>query len=633
MTDRTAPPGMPPYLQKAVAAFSDGDLDGCFQILASARAAEPGNVKIVNNLGVFSAKAGRIDDAIAFFGEAAALDPGSYEAWYNQGLLLRDKSQLNEARAALERAVACRPTEAAAVTALAFVCIGLKDKTGALKLLEKAAELEPQLPERWSNLANLQTDTHDYVGARAALENALRLAPDHIPTRYVLATLEYKVGDIEAATRLFEKLVAEDHDEEAFPSLQQRLFPSIGDGAFDGAALRAMGEAVAARFSRSPTPFFRRRPRGEKLKIGFLSADFRRHSCAFFLRPLFENFDRERYEFHCFADFSNHSEDSTSQWFASAATAWHNTTSLKNVEIAALIADSGIDVLFELGGYTTGSLIRVCAYRPAPVAVAWLGFPASTGLPEIEYRIGDAVADPPSDDSRHFTEKLIRLDGPFLCFAPSSEAPPVAPAPISIVGTPTYGSFNSPHKIRPPVAAAWTRIVTAFPKAKLLVKGPLTSEPKTEARLRAMFSDAGMPMDRLVISDNPIETTPYLGSYARADIALDPFPYNGTTTTCDSLWMGVPVVTFEGARHSARVSASLLRHIGLGELVARDVDDYVAKAIELGRDRARLLDYRSTLRARFSASRVMDGPGWTRSFEAAIERIYADACAEKPRAS
>jgi predicted O-linked N-acetylglucosamine transferase (SPINDLY family) len=629
MNDQNTPPAMPPYLQNAVAAFSDGDLDGCFLILESARAAEPDNVKIVNNLGVFSAKAGRIDEAIGYFGKAAELDPGSYEAWFNKGLLLRDKSQMHDAREALERAVACRPTAAVAVTALAFVCMDLKEKAEGLKLLERAVELEPDLPERWSNLGSLRTEMGDYARARAALERALQLSPGHIQARYNTATLDYKVGDVEAAAAAFDAIVAEKVDEDAFPSLQRRYFPHLANDAYDGAALRAMGEAVSPKFLRPPAPFLRRQPRGEKLRVGFLSADFRRHSCAFFLKPLFEKFDRSRYAFHCFADFSEHAPDAISRWFEQAATGWHNTTSLKTSEIARQIADLGIDVLFELGGYTTGSLIGVCAFKPAPAIVAWLGFPGSTGLPEIGYRIGDAVADPPADDARHFSEKVVRLDGPFLCFAPTPEAPPVAPAPVSIVGAPTYGSFNNPHKIRPPVAAAWTRIVTAVPNAKLLVKGPIGSEPKAESRLRRMFAEAGLSADRLIVGDNPGDLSAYLAIYARADIALDPFPYNGTTTTCDSLWMGVPVVTMEGARHSARVGASLLRHAGLDELVAQDLDDYIAKAIELGRDRARLLDYRRTLRARFSASPVTNGPCWTRSFEAAIEKIYEDAFAEK----
>lgn len=629
MTDQTEQPAMPAYLQDAVAAFSDGDLDGCFQILEAARAAEPANVKIVNNLGVFSAKAGRVDDAIDYFGKAAELDPSSYEAWYNKGLLLRDKSQMREARAALERAVACRPTSAVAATALAFVCIDLKEKADALKLLERAVELEPELPERWSNLGSLRTEMRDYARARAALERALQLAPAHVQARYNLATLDYKVGDVEAAAAAFDAIVAEKVDEDDFPSLQRRYFPHIANDAYDGAALRAMGEAVSAKFLRASEPYLRRQPRGEKLRVGFLSADFRRHSCTFFLKPLFENFDRSRYAFHCFADFSEHAPDAVSHWFANAATGWHDTTSLKTSEIARQVADLGIDVLVELGGYTTGSLIGVCAFRPAPAIVEWLGFPGSTGVPEIAYRIGDAVADPPADDARHFSEKLVRMDGPFLCFSPPPEAPPVAPPPIAIVGAPTYGSFNNPHKIRPPVAAAWTRIVTGVSNAKLLVKGPLSAEPKTESRIRRMFADAGLPADRLIVGDNALDPAAYLGGYARADIALDPFPYNGTTTTCDSLWMGVPVVTFEGKRHSARVGASLLRHIGLNELVARDLDDYVAKAIELGRDRARLIEYRRTLRERFAASPVMDGPGWTRNFEAAIEKIYADASKTK----
>jgi protein O-GlcNAc transferase len=625
MSSAAPPREMPPYLAAAVAAFQNGDFESCFAVLRQARAAEPGNVKIVNNLGVFSGQAGRMDDAIGYFREAAALDPDSYEAWYNLGLLLRDKSMPLDARAALERAVALRPDSVLAVTALAFVCISFKDREAARLLLEKAAELDPETPERWANLGNLLTEMRVYVPARDALRRALRLAPKHVQARYNLATLDYKVGDVEAASQGFDAIVAERIDDDVFPSLQRRYFPHISNAAFDGAALRAMGKAISAKMRRPARPLFVPRARGEKLRVGFLSADFRRHSCAYFLQPLFENFDRTRYEFHCFADFSEIPADATSEWFAAKATSWNETTSADISAIAESIANLGIDVLVELGGYSNGSLIRICAYKPAPAIVEWLGFPGSTGVPEIGYRIGDAICDPPDLAARHFTEKMVRLPGPFICFSTPTEAPDVAPAPIGIVGTPTFGSFNNPHKIRPPVAAAWTRIVAAIPGAKLLVKAPLTGEPEAGPRLRKMFAEAGLPPERLILADGQLSTSAYLGSYARVDVALDTFPYNGTTTTCETLYMGVPVVAFAGARHSERVSASLLRHAGLDELVAKDVDDYVAKAVELACDRARLLEYRKTLRARFAASPVMDGKGWTRGFEAAIEEIYRDA--------
>jgi len=625
MSSAAPPSEMPPYLVAAVAAFQNGDLESCFAALRQALAAEPDNVKIVNNLGVFSGQAGRIEDAIGYFRDAAALDPASYEAWYNLGLLLRDKSMLHDARAALECAVALRPDSVLSATALAFVCISLKDRDAARPLLEKAVELDPQTPERWANLGNLLVEMRAYAPARAALQRALRLAPNHMQARYNLATLDYKVGSVEAASQGFDSIVAENIDDDVFPSLQRRYFPHISNASFDGAALRAMGEAISAKMRRPSRPFFVSRLRGDKLRVGFLSADFRRHSCAYFLRPLFENFDRARFEFHCFADFAETPADALSEWFAANATSWNETTNSNISEIAEKIAKLGIDVLFELGGYSNGSLVRVCAYKPAPAIVEWLGFPGSTGVPEIGYRIGDAICDPPEMAATHFTEKMVRLPGPFICFSTPSEAPDVAPSPIGIVGAPTFGSFNNPHKIRPPVAAAWTRIVTATPGAKLLVKAPLTGEPEAGARLRKMFAAAGMPPERLILADGQLDTAAYLGSYARVDVALDTFPYNGTTTTCETLYMGVPVVAFAGARHSERVSASLLRHAGLDELVAKDADDYVAKAIELARDQARLAEYRRTLRAQFAASPVMDGKGWTRGFEAAIEEIHRDA--------
>ena len=358
-----------------------------------------------------------------------------------------------------------------------------------------------------------------------------------------------------------------------------------------------------------------------------MSADFRQHSCAYFLRPLFENFDRERYELHCFAELAPGKFDSESQFFKDTATTWFETYRVEARDVARAVADAGIDVLFELGGYSGSSLVSVCAYRPAVAIVAWLGFPGSTGIPEIGYRIGDGIADPPGAADGHFSEQLVRLEGPFLCYSSPPDAPAVAPPPHAIVGAPTFGTFNNPHKIRPPVAAAWTRIVLAVPGAKLLLKAPLATEPKAGGRLRRMFLEAGLPADRLIVAGGHASTADHLAAYARLDVALDTFPYNGTTTTCEALWMGVPVVSFAGDRHSARVGASLLCHAGLGELVAKDIDGYVATAVALAMDPARLAAYRSSLRSRLAHSPVMDGRAWTRNFEAAIEKIYMSAVA------
>lgn len=405
----------------------------------------------------------------------------------------------------------------------------------------------------------------------------------------------------------------------------------ICDPETDGATLLAYAKHHSGQFPRPLKPVLRPGPRRPgRLRIGFLSPDFRRHSCAFFLRPLFENRDRKQFEFHCYADYSETKRDAQSDWFKHSADRWTETTHFIMPTLAQHICEAAIDVLVDVGGYSFGSTAPVCTYRPARKIVSWLGFPASTGIPGIGYRFGDAVSDPPGSADAHFSEKIVRLDGPFLCYAPEESAPAPAPVPDGEI---CFGTFNALHKFNMQTAQLWARIVARVPGARLLIKCRLDEEPTNAAYLRGMFAAAGLPPEKLTLLGFERDLRGHLATYAKLHVALDTFPYNGTTTTCEALWMGVPVVALRGRRHSACVGASLLHHAGLGELIAETPDDYVEKAVVLATDRSRLEAYRSTMRTKLSASLVCDAARWTRTFEAGLSRIFAERPTKTPAVS
>jgi predicted O-linked N-acetylglucosamine transferase (SPINDLY family) len=271
------------------------------------------------------------------------------------------------------------------------------------------------------------------------------------------------------------------------------------------------------------------------------------------------------------------------------------------------------------------------ALKPAPVQVSWLGYPSTTGLAAIDWRISDAIVEPPGGADALSSERVMRLPDGFHCFQPPAEAPPVGPAPGNASGGAggriTFGSLNTFAKLSPATLRLWAQILAAVPTARLLLKDSRIHDPTTARHHRERFAAAGIDPARLDILPRAAGTAAHLAAYGRIDVALDPFPYNGTTTTCEALWMGVPVIALAGDRHAARVGASLLHRVGLDDLVTADPDAYVAAAVALARDPAHIATLRGGLRARMQASPLCDGSAFARAMEAAYRAMWRAWCA------
>jgi len=275
--------------------------------------------------------------------------------------------------------------------------------------------------------------------------------------------------------------------------------------------------------------------------------------------------------------------------------------------------------------------LPVFGHRPAPVQVSYCGFPGTTGLAAMDYRLTDAWADPESgdpnpDDNQWYTEQLVRLDGGFLCYAPPDDALEVESAPCLASGQVTFGSFNNLSKLTPEGVALWARVLNAVPNSRLVLKTMALGDPGACTRYRDLFAPHGIGDDRLELMAMVPETRGHLGVYGKIDIALDTFPYNGTTTTVEALWMGVPVMTLSGDRHGARVGSSLLHMIGLEDLVATTEDAFVDLVTALASDRGRLKELRAGMRDRLRRSRLLDGPGFTRTLEDTYRQFWRTWC-------
>jgi predicted O-linked N-acetylglucosamine transferase (SPINDLY family) len=305
---------------------------------------------------------------------------------------------------------------------------------------------------------------------------------------------------------------------------------------------------------------------------------------------------------------------------------WLVTVGLSDDELAERIRADGIDILVDLAGHTANNRLRVFARKPAPVQVTWLGYPNTTGLEAIDYRLVDAVTDPVGEADAWASETLVRLEGGFLCYGALKDVPEPTAPPCLNTGTVTFGSFNNPAKVSAATLDVWAKLLSRLPQARLLLKGKSFADATTRALFLARLGERGVATERVELVAWQAGTTAHLALYHRVDIALDPFPYNGTTTTCEALWMGVPVVTLQGDRHAGRVGASLLTQIGLTALIANSVEEYLENAVALARNPERLSDLRRILRPRMAASPLCDAPAFARKMESAFRTMRQHWC-------
>jgi predicted O-linked N-acetylglucosamine transferase (SPINDLY family) len=386
---------------------------------------------------------------------------------------------------------------------------------------------------------------------------------------------------------------------------------------------RWCGDAFADPVASVSSPAAGPRDPHRRLRIGYLSPDLRTHSVAYFVAPIFGAFDRDKFETIAYAHVAR--PDNVTAHLRGLATAWRDVTPLDDADLARLIRDDRIDILVDLAGFTKDSRLLACTARPAPIQISYLGYPNTTGLPQIDYRITDHIADPDDADDFH-TETLIRLPRCFLAFAAPDHAPEVEPPPVLRKGYVTFGSFNSLAKVNRRVIALWAEVLRAVPDSRLLLKAFGSGDPTAQGRLHSAFAAAGIDPGRIEFASYAASAHAHLEVYREVDVALDTFPYNGTTTTCEALWMGVPVVTLAGERHAARVGASLLGAAGFSAGIAERAEGYVTIARLLAEQTQLLVALRGNLRAEMARSPLCDAAGHARALEEAYRAVWQIWC-------
>jgi protein O-GlcNAc transferase len=569
-------------------------------------------------------KGGDLQQAEIAIRRAITLEPGSAIARFNLGNVLMRRRQYESAVASFRHALQIAPghIEARSNLCLSLAVLGRREES--IAGLSAAIESHPNVALFRINLGNVLSDGGRLTEAADQYERAQELAPGSLFVLNNLGACRLAQARPDDAAKYFR--AALDVGADLLHAGSNLLFGLNYVTRMSAEEIFAAHRDWGRKFeAECPRQVHANAPEPERpLRVGYVSPDFRTHSCAYFIEPLFAAHDQRAVEIYCYSDVA--AADETTERLRGWAGTWRDVVGLADDALTKLILEDRIDILVDLAGHTRGSRLRVFAGKAAPIQVSWLGYPNTTGLAAIDYRLTDGIADPPG--SEHLAvERLHRLPQGFLCYRPPVPAPDVVPPPSERAGHVMFGSFNALPKISDETIASWSSIVGRVPGSRLFVKAKALADAATAAELRRKLSAAGVPLERVEITGWHDDPQHHLAQYGAIDIALDTAPYNGTTTTLEALWMGVPVVTRRGDRHAARVSASILEHAGLHELVAETPAHYVDRAVALAGDASRLAALRASMRARLAASPLRDEAGFARAVEAAYRTIWREWCA------
>lgn len=579
-----------------VVAHQSSRSDLAAPLIERAIALRPGVAIFHNNLGEALRALGRLDDAASAYRRALELRQDYADAHMNLGTVLRMTGRLADACAHLKRALTLRPNDADTLANLGNVLHDQGSLDEALLCYQRAVEAQPAAAAAHNNVGIVLQQLGRPAEAQDAFRRAMQLAPHYAEAQSnLLLCLHYDHGH-------------------------------------DGPALFEEHRRWAERFE-SPLRAMQpphHRSSGRPRRIGFVSPDFRTHPVAFFIEPILRHLSRDRFEVFCYSDTTI--ADETTRRLVSLADAWRTSSALSHEALATQVQADQIDILIDLAGHSAGNRLLTFARKPAPVQATYLGYPATTGLSAMDWRVTDAMCDPPGQTEAFHTERLMRLPDCFLCYRADGSAPAVAPSPSASSGHITFGSFNNFAKLTESMLRTWARLVGMTSGSRLLLKAKALASPSACQRVRRIMQEEGIGPERVELLRQEPSLAAHLSAYGRIDIALDTFPYCGTTTTCEALWMGVPVVTLAGPAHVSRVGTSLLHAAGCAKWVARDAQEYLQIASALAVDAA-APGMRHRLREQMAASALCDASRFARTFEEALATIWRDSCPSGPSAA
>lgn len=565
-------------------------------VLAYERAIQlkPDYAEAHNNLGGVLRSLNQTDEALSAYNKAVQYRPDYGMAYNNRGMALADLAQFNEALLDFQRATRLMPQFADAYNHCGSVLQKLNRYDEAEDYVRRSLSLNPNFAIAHANLAQILNKTGQFQEAEKCLRRALQLSPElaiaHSNLLFLLASTATLPADV-----LFE---------------EQRNWDRIQGIEGRTNALPALPKDPAS---------------DRRLRIGYVSPDFRNHAVNYFFEPLLSAHDRSRFEIFCYACHHARESDSTTDRLREIAEHWRFLTGKSEQEAAQLIRDDRIDLLIDLAGHTANNRLKIFTYSPAPVQITYLGYIASTGLEAMDYWITDNVLHPDPTEEKCI-ETLYRLPRCWVSYKPSDQAPEVAacPNPDDHV---LFGSLSCSSKMTESAIETWSNLLKALPDSRLLLMDGSLAGDKIRKQVADRFANYQISPERLLLRPSA-SMSEYLSTYNEIDIVLDTFPRTGGTTTAEALWMGVPVVTLAGKSYAERISASELTAVGLEQFIADNREDYERIAVALARNSALRIELRAQLRQRMAQSPLCDAENLAREIESAYRSMWEKYCSE-----
>jgi protein O-GlcNAc transferase len=571
--------------------------------------------------------AGRVDEALQSLQAALSITPDHALALQHLTHALGEAGRIAESVAVAERASAAKRTSYTTLVTLGVNLIDQGRVDDGLIALRRALEVAPEQAGLYLKLCHALQVQGRPEPAERTIGRLLDLAPTFGPGHRVMADIHFLTGRLDDSIASLGRAIELDpsgadhaHGARCFT----RQFHVGQSPAEQLADLRAWDQRFAAPLASRRRPHGNDRDPDRRLRVGYLSPNFTNHCQSFFMSPLLAGHDPAAVEVYCYSDVEK--PHPITKNLQRLVPHWRQTHGMSHAAVAEQVRNDKIDVLVDLTMHMSSTRLLAMAEKPAPVQVTWLAYPGSTGVSAIDYRLTDPYLDPPGMFEQFYAERTVRLPDTFWVYNPLDENPPVNASPCGAAGPVTFGSFNNFAKVNEPLLRLWARVLAAVPRSRFAL---LTQAGRHRTWVLDVMTDAGVDADRVEFFGRA-HRGDYLLYYHRVDVTLDTVPYNGHTTSLDSFWMGVPVVTLVGSTVVGRAGLSQMTNLGLTELVAYDEDQFVRIAVELAQDRPRMAELRRTLRDRLRASPLMDGPRFARGMEAAFRHMWRDWCAGRP---
>ncbi|MBI3839170.1 MAG: tetratricopeptide repeat protein [Planctomycetia bacterium] len=614
------------YKNLGTALRIQGSLAEALECCQQALRLDPQDSETHYNIAIILNERNETSAAAAAYLEALRLKPDYTEALVHYGRLLQSRGQLDDAFGYYDRAVRSNPNFGMAHFHRANIYRIKRMASEASAGYEEALRLQPNYPEAYNNLAVLFNTACKPDMAVECCQRGLALNPKSSELHDNMASAVQAQGRAEEAIAWFRKAVELQSRRAPKSAAHSNLLYGLNfvpgiDPVTLFAEHRAWAQEYADPLTALGSPHPNDRTPDRRLRVGYVSPHFRGHAVNFFIEPMLGAHDHTQFEIFCYS--GNPFDDAVTARLKAAADHWRDIRDKPDELVAQMVRDDRIDILVDLTGHIGENRLLVFARKPAPIQVTYIGYQNTTGMTAMDYRLTDERTDPLGLSDPFYTEQLVRLPRSFFCYRPPDEAPPITPLRASAAGYVTFGSFNNFAKVSPPTIAAWLQILAAVPKSRLMVLANCGGY--VERHLYELAQQHRIDRERIEICDKR-PTAEYFRLLERADIALDPFPFTGHTTTCDSIWMGVPVVMLEGNTYASRFGGSVLANVGLEHLITRCVEQYVEVAVELAADMDNVAQMRAELRPRMAGSALLDFAGFTRNVEHAYRQMWLTWC-------